>query len=256
MSRARYLGLLALLSACVPATASASQTAKLHVRFLPNHLGHGTSIKFSTQITTTDDEVPSPLSELDMHYPSALGFAVSGLGLATCSRTRLETLGATGCPANSHMGHGSVLVAIPIGPEVVKEKARVTILRAPQEDGIALFFYAEGEMPVAADIAFAGLLSEGTMAGSEQILVSVPLVEGLPGGPDVAVVALQATFGPLGLTYLERVRGKLVPYKPRGILLPNHCPRGGFPFAADFAFQDGSRTTATARVPCPRGTAR
>jgi hypothetical protein len=153
------------------------------------------------------------------------------------------------------MGRGSVLVAIPIGPEVEEERARVTILRAPQEDGIALFFLAEGETPVAADIVFTGLLSEGTTTASEKLLVSVPLVEGLPEGPDVAVVGLRATFGPLGLTYLERVRGKLVPYKPRGILLPNHCPRGGFPFAADFAFVDGSRTTATTRVPCPHSRA-
>jgi hypothetical protein len=247
--------MLALLSAFAPGTASASQTATLNVRFLPNRLGHGTSIEFNTRISTTDGTIPSPLSELDMRYPSALGFAVSGLGLATCSRSRVETLGATSCPANSHMGRGRVLVAIPIGPEVVREEARVTIVRAPQTDSIGLFFYAEGEMPVAADIAFTGLLSEGTTAGSETILVSVPLVEGLPGGPDVAVIGLHATFGPLGLTYLERVRGELVPYKPRGILLPNHCPRGGFPFSADFAFVDGSRTTASTRVRCPRSRA-
>lgn len=247
--------MLVLLSACAPSVASASQAATLNVRFLPNHLGHGTSIEFSTRISTTDGKVPSPLSELDMRYPSVLGFAVSGLGLATCSRARLETLGATSCPANSHMGHGSVLVAIPFGPDVVREEARVTIVRAPQKEGIALLFYAEGEMPVSADIAFTGLLSEGTTAGSEEILVSVPLVEALRGGPDVAVLGLQATLGPLGLTYLERVRGELVPYKPRGILLPNRCPRGGFPFAADFAFLDGSRTTAVTRVPCPRSRA-
>jgi hypothetical protein len=251
-ARARYLVVLVALSAWAPAAASASPTAKLKVQFLPNRLGHGTSVEFGVRISTTNGEVPSPLSELDMHYPSTLGFAVSGLGLATCSRAKLEALGATSCPANSHMGRGSVIVAIPFGPEVVEEEARVTVVRAPQEGRVALLFYAEGEEPVAADIAFTGLLSEGATSGSESILVNVPLVEGLPEGPDVSVVELHATFGPLGLTYLERVRGKFVAYKPRGILLPNHCPHGGFPFAADFAFLDGSRATATTRVPCPR----
>jgi hypothetical protein len=244
--------LLVFSCACAPGPASASETATLSVRFLPNRQGRGTSIEFNTRISATDGKVPSPLSELVMSYPSTLGFAVSGLGLATCSRSRIETRGPTGCPANSHMGRGSVLVEIPVRPYVIKEEARVTIVRAPQKDGIGLLFYAEGESPVWAEIAFTGLLSEGTTPGSEEILISVPLVEALPGGPNVAVIGLHATFGPLGLTYLERVRGGFIPYKPRGILLPNHCPRGGFPFAAAFSFVDGSHTTAATRVRCPR----
>lgn len=251
MGRVRYVVLLLLLGAFAPAAAGASQTAKLSVRFSPNHLGHGTSVEFSTQISTNDGKLPSPLSELDMHYPSILGFAASGLGLVTCSRERLEAHGPASCPANSHMGRGSVLVAIPIGPEIIEEEAPITILRAPREGGIALFFYASGEMPVYADITFTGLLSEAATVGSEKILVNVPLVQGLPGGPNVSVVNLHATFGPLGLTYYERLRGKFVAYRPRGVLLPSRCPRGGFPFSADFAFRDGSRTSAATSVACP-----
>ncbi len=143
-------------------------------------------------------------------------------------------------------------MAIPIGPEVVKERAPVTILRAPHEGDIALWFFAAGEEPVSAEIAFSGLLAGATTTGGERIVVNVPLVQGLPAGPDVAVTSLHATFGPLGLTYYERVRGKFVPYKPRGILLPRRCPRGGFRFSADFSFLDGSRTSAKTTVSCRR----
>jgi len=185
-----------------------------------------------------------------MHYPSTLGFSVSGLGLATCSLARLEALGANGCPANSVMGHGSVVVAVPFGPLVERERARVAIVRAPQQGGaIALLFYAEGNYPVSAEIPFTGALVDDP-TGNEAIAIKVPLVAGLPDGPYVAVVQLQATFGPLGLTYLERVRGQLVPYSPRGILLPRRCPRGGFPFSADFTFLDGSQAEARTSVPC------
>ena len=143
-------------------------------------------------------------------------------------------------------------MAIPIGPEVVKERAPVTILRAPHEGDIALWFFAVGEEPVSAEIAFSGLLAGAATTGGERILVNVPLVQGLPEGPDVAVTGLHATFGPLGLTYYERVRGEVVPYTPRGILLPKKCPRDGFRFSAYFSFLDGSRASARATVPCPQ----
>jgi hypothetical protein len=81
----------------------------------------------------------------------------------------------------------------------------------------------------------------------------VPLVPSLPEAPDVAVVQLHATFGPKDLTYYEREHGKLVAYHPKGILLPNTCPHGGFAFSASFTFLDGSHTTAQTRVPCPAG---
>jgi len=62
------------------------------------------------------------------------------------------------------------------------------------------------------------------------------------------------TLGPLGLTYYEDIHGKRVGYKPRGILLPRRCPRGGFAFSASFAFLDGSHTAALTSVPCLRST--
>jgi hypothetical protein len=252
MVRVRHVFVLvAVVVIYATSTAQGSQTARLGVTFAPYRLGHAASVSFHTQISAAHGQTPSPLSELVMHYPSSLGFAVSGLGTATCSERTLEDRGPRGCPTDSLMGRGSVVVVIPVGPETVEENATVAILRAPQEGGIAMFFYAEGIEPVLADVIFNGLLSEGTGPGSENIFVSVPLVQGLPGGPNVAVVALRATFGPLGLTYLERTRGKLVPYRPQGILLPNRCPAGGFRFSADFTFQDGTHSVAGARVPCP-----
>ncbi|HTZ85121.1 MAG TPA: hypothetical protein VMB05_00505, partial [Solirubrobacteraceae bacterium] len=61
---------------------------------------------------------------------------------------------------------------------------------------------------------------------------------------------LQATIGPKGLTYLERIGSKLVPYRPRGVLLPVRCPRRGYPFASSLSFLDGSSSTASTRVWC------
>ncbi len=149
------------------------------------------------------------------------------------------------------MGKGLALAEIEIGPELVKEQATIAILRTRESEGhLALLFSAEGRSPVAAQITFSGVFLPGATRHEEGIRIDVPLVEGLPGGPDVAVTELQASLGPRSLTYYERIHGKLVPYHPRGILLPNRCPTQGFVFSARFSFLDGSKANAKSRVRC------
>lgn len=252
MQRARNLLAWLVACACLPTAAYATPSARLHVAFIPERLGQGTTLEFGAQIAVPNGRVPPPLTELDVRYPGSLGVAVGGLGLATCSKRRLEARGPEGCPPDSRMGEGSALAEIPIGPEIVRETAKVAILRAPeQEEHLALLFYATGLSPVFAQIAFPGLLLPAPAPYGARIHIDVPLVPSLPGGPDVAVVQLHATLGPRGLTYYEHVRGKLVAYKPQGILLPRKCPHGGFAFSATFAFLDGSQTKAHTSVPCP-----
>lgn len=239
--------------ACLPATAHAAQSARLHVAFTPERLGQATTVEFGIHIKAPADKVPPPLTTLDVRYPGNLGVTVSGLGLATCSQARLETFGLEGCPADSRMGQGSALAEIPIGPEILRETAMVTIVRAPASDGhLALLFYANAETPVSEQIIFPGQLFPTPSSGS--LHIDMPLVPSLPGGPNVAIVGLHATLGPRGLTYYERLRGKLISYHPNGILLPDHCPRGGFPFTASLTFEDSSHTNTRTTVPCPPAT--
>lgn len=253
MHTARNFFTSLVISVLLPCTAHASPFAKLHVTFVPELLGRSTTLEFNAQISTPGGRVPPPLTELDVRYPSVLGLAVGELGLNTCSESRLEVFGLAGCPADSRMGEGSALVEIPIGPEILRETGHVAILRAPEREGhLALLFYATGETPVYAQIPFSGVLLSAPPPYGARIRIAVPLVPSLPGAPDVAVIRLHATLGPLGLTYYEHVRGRLVAYKPRGIILPRKCPHGGFPFAATFAFLDGSHTNAHTNVPCPQ----
>lgn len=240
-----------LLCMCVPITAWAMQTASLHVSFTPMHLGHDTSVALDVKVTGSAGHIPSPLTTIEVHYPSNLGLAVSELGLETCSPTRLEATGPTGCPANSRMGRGSARAEIAIGPRIIQETAAITILRAPEQNGhFALLFYAEAENPISAKLLLPGLLLRGPAAREETIRIDLPLIHGLPGGPDVAITQLHATFGPHGLVYHERIGSKLVTYQPRGILLPSRCPREGFDFGATFTGLDGSHTSAHATIPC------
>jgi hypothetical protein len=81
--------------------------------------------------------------------------------------------------------------------------------------------------------------------------MSIPLVPSLSEAPDVAVVQFRSTLGLLHLRYHEHIPQPGRPVRTKGIPLPNRCPRGGFRFAASFAFQEGSHATAQISVPCP-----
>ncbi len=260
--RAATLAALALLIVFVCAwgatnaratTAVAKPTAKLNAAFSPEHLGQGTTIIFGFTIATTTGQVPSPLTSLDLYYPDNLGIGTSGLGLETCSAATLEAYGPEACPSQSQMGYGKGLVEIPFGPEILSETTQTMIFMAQVHDGhLGLLFYANGHSPVAAQIVFHGLVLPAASPFGGDLATTIPLVPTLPEAPNAALVQLDSTIGPLHLTYYEHTRGKFRSYRPRGIVLPNTCPRGGFRFAASFSFEDGSHTSAHATVPCPR----
>jgi hypothetical protein len=249
------VGTLTVVLACLNLTTSAraTQSVKLVPGFAPYRLGAPTTIELDMQIGAPPGQIPSALTEVEVRYPQNLGFALSGLGLAVCSPAMLEATGASGCPADSIMGGGSATAELRFGPQLVGEHASISIARAPDKEGhISLLVYASGPNPVNTQIlAPAQLLPTGPPFGG-RLNMELPLIPSVPGAADVAIVSLNVTIGPQGLTYYERVDGTTLAYTPKGILLPNACPRGGFPFAATFSLLDGSHPQARATLPCPR----
>jgi hypothetical protein len=247
-------GLLATLTliASIPSTVLATPHATLKVKFTPYRLGHDTTIGFGFHLTTPPDTVPPPLTYIDLSYPAGLGFALSELGIATCSTTTLEAYGPASCPQNSLMGYGKALAAIPLGPTILNETAQITIVRTTTlEEHIALLVFAEGETPINAQLVFPGLLLPAAKPYSGRLAIGIPLVPSLPEAPDVAVVQFHTTIGPLRLHYQEHVHGHTVTFTPKGIPLPAKCPHGGFRFAATFTFLDTTSAYAHTTVPCP-----
>jgi hypothetical protein len=248
----KTLCLAATICASLPVTALAGPAVHLKATLTPERLGQGTTIGFHFQIEASDGRVPPPLTGVGLLYPNNLGIALSGLGLETCSQATLEALGASGCPADSVMGSGSALAEVPIGPEGVTEGASITVLRAPDQEGhIALFLYTESKTPVLSQLVLPSLLLPASPPFGGRLFINVPLVPTVPGGADVSVLQISSTLGPENLTYTEVVHRRVVHYRPKGILLPDRCPRGGFAFAATLSFLDGSHTSAHTTVPCP-----
>jgi hypothetical protein len=241
------LGALALAATAVHATvAKSQQLATIQAAFSPLRLGAPTTVRFGFQIRTPDDSLPSALTAIDFHYPASLGLGTSELGQATCAPARLQAFGPRACPANSIMGGGQALAKFQVSPIVSHEQASLALVAGPSRSGyVNMLVAASGEYPVETRIVMSALLLPG------HFHIDVPLVAGIPEGPDVAVVSVQATLGG-NLTYYERRHGRRVAYHPRGVLLPRLCPKGGFRFAATFSFLDGTQADARSTVRCPR----
>jgi hypothetical protein len=258
LSAVAKLGLLTALAGvllCAPAPVGAlavSERATLNASFSPDRLGAPTTITFGFHLATEEGTAPPPLTGLDLKMPAGMNYTTTTLGLAVCQPAALAANGIAGCPPNSRLGHGSADVEVPFGTGAGHEIPEVQALAGPSPKGnLVVLFYADGLYPISAQLAFAGEVLPATGRFGSQLQTSVPLVTSVPGGPDVSIVSVTSTIGPSHLTYYRHVHGRLVPFSPRGVSVPERCPHGGFPFAAEFNFQDGTRTSAQTTVPCP-----
>jgi hypothetical protein len=235
-----------------PSALGADEVASLHASFTPDRLGAPTTISFGFRLATTEGLAPPPVTHLDLEMPAGMNYTTTTLGLAICQPSTLQTGGPAACPPNSRLGSGTALVEVPFGTGGGQEIPEVQAVAGPSPGGnLVILFYANGLFPISAQLAFTGEVLPDTGRFGSQLATTVPLVASVPYGPDVSIVSVTTTIGPSHLTYYRHVHGRLVPFRPRGVSVPERCPRGGFPFAAAFSFQDGTSTTARTTVPCP-----
>jgi hypothetical protein len=250
---AAFAALTLLLLGCLPSLAQASEAVTLQASFTPDRFGSATTIGFGFTISNTEGGLPAPLTHVDLRMPPGMNYLTSSLGTSECQPKRLEEKGLSGCPPNSRVGMGNAFVEVPFGQNAGHEIPEIQALVGPPHNGnVVVLFYANGLAPVYAQIVFAGELVTGGGAFGEDLSAAIPLIPSVTNGPPVSIINVKSTIGPNHLTYYKHVHGRLVSYKPTGVEVPAHCPRGGFPFSAQFAFLDGSRVNATTHVPCPR----
>ena len=252
MPRCLLAAFIAIACASLPNQAAASQTVKLQTSFSPDRLGASTTIGFSFQISSSTGQLPSPLRHIALHLPARMDYLTTTLGLAICKPALLVADGVAGCPSNSRIGSGSAYVELPFGAENAEETPEIVAFMGPPSHGeISVLFYTIGHTPVSAQILFQSTLSEGSESKGGTLSTPVPLVPALPNGSPVSIIRVKATIGPAHLLYEKREHGHVVHFRPQGVGVPETCPRGGFPFSAQFGFQDGSNATASSTVPCP-----
>jgi hypothetical protein len=224
----------------------------LTASFSPNRLAAPTTITFGFQLATSEGAAPPPLTGMNLRLPAGINYTTTTLGLAICQPAALLAKGLAGCPPNSRLGSGKALVEVPFGTGAGHEVPEIQAVSGPSPNGnLVVLFYANGLYPVDAQLAFSGEVLPDSGRFGSRLAATVPLVASVPGGPNVSIVSVTSTIGPSHLTYYKRVHGRRVSFHPRGVSVPERCPRGGFPFAAEFTFQDGSRVSAQTTAPCP-----
>ena len=240
------------VASCLPASAPAAPKVSLRASFSPETLGHSTTLRLTVRIAPTTEVVPPPVIEGELLYPAGLNFQLSGLGIDACRIATLELQGLEGCPANSLMGYGSAIGAIPIKHEAFEESAKIAIVRTEEHEGhpaLALYVYVQTGVDV--QLVLPVELFGAAKPYGGRLDIHVPLVQAFREGSDISVTELHLVVGPKNLVYDEQVHHKTLRYKPTGIPLPRRCPRGGFRFAVELTFLGGAKAGGSTAVRCP-----
>jgi hypothetical protein len=173
-----------------------------------------------------------------VRLPAGLGIDLRGV--ASCAPARLRSGGPGACPASSLLGAGHAQLEVHAGSQSIPEDAVISAVRTPDRAGHpALAIFGRGDTPLQEQtLSPATLLADRAPYGA-RLAVSIPPIPTLVLEPDASIISFSLTLGG------RRSHGS------GAITVPRRCPAGGFPFAAEFGFADGSRATAAARVACP-----
>jgi hypothetical protein len=236
--------LLALTACCgaVPTAIAGAVEARIHPSFLPDRLGAQTAFGFAFTLEGGEAEVPQPISRMVVHLPAGMRFDLGAA--ATCPPSLLRHGGPTACPARSLIGRGHTVLEVHAGSQTIPEEALLWALRTPNRAGHASFaVFGQGQTPLDEQTTSIAVVSPDGAPFGSKLTVSIPPIPTVMFEPDASIISSSLTLG--------RAQGGSRAAAPAAVNVPRRCPAGGFPFAADFAFADGTSTHAGARIRCP-----
>jgi hypothetical protein len=216
-------------------------TATIMPSLSPDHAGAQAALTFAIRYSGGEFGVPSQVRHTLLRFPAGMSLDIPSLRV--CSAARLRAHGPNGCPAQSEIGSGHALAETHAGSQITTEEVGLHAFLGPPENLQPTFaILAQGYTPLDEQIVFTGKVSAARAPYGEQLEMSIPPVPSLPLEPDASIVTFSLTVG-AGRGHGASGRST--------ISVPRSCPAGGFPFAAQFTYADGSSGGAVARVPCP-----
>jgi hypothetical protein len=254
MSRSRVL--LAALAACaclaVAALAWAAQTLTVYTKFNPDKLGAPTNLSATVTFGSTTGGVPSPIRKVTAYGPAGLEVDLRGAG--TCTAAILEgPAGPAGCPASSRLGFGGGVGLLELAKEVIQQPFTLDFFLGPRENGhTVILVYVNSTTPVSYQLVVTVREVQGPRPYGWGVTFEVPLIMTLPGASYASVEKSWFTIGDTKVGYYEKVHGRRRLVHVRGIVVPRTCPRGGFPYEVQIAYEDGTSSTYKGAYPCPR----
>jgi hypothetical protein len=246
------LGATLLVALLLSASAQAEQTLKItSAGFSPDKLGVPTNVFGSATISSTTLPVPSPITHVNVYGPAGVTLDLRGTG--TCSEATLENLGPAACPANSKAGFGGGEGVYEIAHEIINEQFTLDFFLGDNRPGhTVLLIYLNGSTPVSIQLVFTAPVINSPKPYGLGFSLNVPIIKVLPEASDASAKSSFLTLGAKNVAYYRVVKGKRKLFHVRGIITPKSCPRGGWPVASQFTFEDGTTSMATSKIPCPK----
>jgi hypothetical protein len=169
--------------------------------------------------------------------------------LRSCSAAHLRAHGQTGCPTQSQIGTGHAVMAVHAGSQTIMEDVTLKAFLGPLGSDSQPTFevVAQGYTPLDRRVVLTGTVLPTHAPFGEELVLSIPPVPSLPFEPDASILTFSLTVGARGRHATHDARA------PTGntVIVPSSCPLGGFPFAAEFTYADGSRGSALSTISCP-----
>jgi len=208
----------------------------------PDRLDAKGALTFTIRYAGGELGVPSPVRRAVLRLPAGLTLEIPSL--RSCSTARLEARGARGCPRQSEIGTGHALVEANLGAQPITETATLRAFLGPPTENLQPTFeiLGQGYTPIGQEMVLTATALADRPPYGEQLVMSIPPIPSIPPEPDASISSFSLTIGSDS------------PHRPRDantILIPSSCPAGGFPFAAEFTYADGTVGSALARIACP-----
>jgi hypothetical protein len=237
---------VALLALALAATAvwAASNTQVFEVTAKPLKLStkkKPVSITLGVTMKTgsSDGTRASPWRNVHVFFPA--GATANASSFPTCDPAKLEASGPSVCPAKSIIGKGSAVVeATPI---IDVLNVPITVVNGPKAGGNPqIFFYAFATEPIQVSYVIKGVLKKNKGKWSYDLDVPIQRLQPVSGVQDVVIMDFKVNVGAK-----IKKNGKTIPY----IVSPRKCPKTGFPFAADWTYEDGGTLHKDWTIACP-----
>lgn len=237
---------------CAAAFAWAGEGLSVHASFTPSVPGASTNLSLTASFTSSAEIPPSPITKFVLYAPAGLEVDTHDAG--TCAATTLETKGPSGCPEDSRAGFGGGVGVVGLASETVHEPYTLDFFFASTQRGhLRLLIYADAIAPASVQLVLVARQIAAPKPFGLGFSVEVPPVATVPGAANASIESAFVTVGGADVAYYESVKGKRRLVHLRGLVVPRHCPAGGFPAQGIVDFQDGTTLTANTAIPCPRG---
>jgi hypothetical protein len=220
--------------------ALATNVATISAAISPDRLGASGSLTVALHFAGDEAGLPAPLQRAVVRFPAGMSLEIPHL--RSCSVAQLQNSGARECPRQSKLGEGHALVESRPASETIAEGVELSaFLGPPNHLQPTLALLGQGTTPLAVRMVVSGAVLPDRAPYGEKLVMSIPPIATVPLEPDASIVELSLTVGPQ-----RRAR------TANTIRVPRKCPSGGFPFAGEFVYADGSSGSATNTIRCPR----